>query len=57
MASIDAPDISTPVERELRLTPEQALQLAMDRHARGDLDGAEMIYEVVLERWPDHAQV
>jgi predicted TPR repeat methyltransferase len=44
-------------DRELTLTPEQALQLAIERHRLGQLDDAEAIYAVLLERWPDHADV
>src|SRR5450631_4143881 len=57
MASTDAPDVAPPVERELTLTPDQALELAIARHSDGELDDAEMIYKVLLERWPDHAGV
>ena len=57
MASTDAPEVAAAVERELTLTPEQALQLAIDRHAAGELDDAEVIYRVLLDRWPDHADV
>ena len=57
MASTDAPDVAPPVERELTLTPDQALELAIARHRDGELDDAEMIYKVLLERWPDHAGV
>jgi predicted TPR repeat methyltransferase len=41
-------------EREVSLTPEQALALAVERHQRDQLDDAEMIYAALLERWPDH---
>jgi tetratricopeptide (TPR) repeat protein len=41
-------------ERELSLTPEQALALAIERHQLDQLDDAEMIYAALLERWPDH---
>ena len=41
-------------ERELRLTPEQALAPAIERHQLDQLDDAEMIYAALLERWPDH---
>ena len=53
MVSTDA----TAAERELTLTPEQALQLAIERHRAGELDDAETLYRVLLERWPDHADV
>ena len=66
MASIDIVDVAGAAgvaeapaveERELTLTPGQALQLAIDRHGAGELDDAEMLYTVLLERWPDHADV
>jgi len=44
-------------ERELSLTPEQALLLAIERHRLDELDDAEMIYAALLERWPDHPDV
>ena len=44
-------------ERELSLTPEQALALAIERHQLDELDDAEMIYAALLERWPDHPDV
>jgi len=44
-------------ERELSLTPEQALALAIERHQLDQLDDAEMIYAALLERWPDHPDV
>ena len=44
-------------ERELSLTPEQALALAIERHQLDQLDDAEMIYVALLERWPDHPDV
>jgi predicted TPR repeat methyltransferase len=51
------PDITgnpAAAERELSLTPEQALALAIERHQLDQLDDAEMIYAALLERWPDH---
>ena len=44
-------------ERELSLTPEQALALAIERHQLDQLDDAEVIYTALLERWPDHPDV
>ncbi len=44
-------------ERELSLTPEQALLLAIERHRLDELDDAEMIYAALLERFPDHPDV
>jgi len=44
-------------ERELDLTPEEALELAIERHKLEQLDDAELIYKVLLERWPDHPDV
>ena len=44
-------------EREVSLTPEEALALAIERHQVGQLDDAEVIYKVLLERWPDHPDV
>jgi predicted TPR repeat methyltransferase len=43
--------------RELTLTPEEALQFAIERHRAGELDDAEMVYTTLLNRWPDHADV
>jgi predicted TPR repeat methyltransferase len=53
----ETPDSSAAAERELSLTPEQALALAIERHQRDELDDAEMIYAALLERWPDHPDV
>lgn len=50
-------DAKAPAERELSLTPEQALALAIERHRVDELDDAEMIYAALLERWPDHPDV
>ena len=44
-------------DRELSLSPEEALQLAIERHKVDQLDDAELIYKVLLERWPDHPDV
>ena len=44
-------------DREVSLTPEQALALAIERHQLGQLDEAEVVYKVLLERWPDHPDV
>jgi predicted TPR repeat methyltransferase len=44
-------------DRELSLSPEDALQLAIERHKVDQLDDAELIYKVLLERWPDHPDV
>jgi predicted TPR repeat methyltransferase len=44
-------------DREISLTPEDALALAVERHKLGQLDDAEVIYKVLLERWPDHPDV
>jgi predicted TPR repeat methyltransferase len=55
-----APDPADPAEateRELGLTPEEALALAIERHKLEQLDDAEVIYTVLLERWPDHPDV
>ena len=45
------------MSRTLNLTPEDALALAIERHRRGELDDAQTIYQVLLDRWPDHAGV
>jgi predicted TPR repeat methyltransferase len=42
---------------ELRLTPEQALAFAIERHQLEQLDEAEAIYAALLERWPEHPDV
>jgi len=55
--SSDARADAAAAERELSLTPEEALELAIERHQLGQLDEAEMIYAVLLERWPDHGDV
>src|ERR1043166_3456181 len=44
-------------EREVSLTPEDALAFALERHKLGQLDNAEVVYKVLLERWPDHPDV
>ncbi len=44
-------------QRELTLTPDQALQFAIERHLAGELDDAELLYTTLLQRWPDHADV
>ena len=56
-AMATAPCYPVVAERELMLTPEQALQLAIERHRAGELDDAELLYTTLLERWPDHADV
>jgi len=53
----DVTDDRAAPERELSLTPEQALALAIERHQLDELDDAEMIYAALLERWPDHPDV
>jgi Flp pilus assembly protein TadD len=53
----DRPDNPEAAERELSLTPEQALALAIERHKLEQLADAEVIYKVLLERWPDHPDV
>jgi SAM-dependent methyltransferase len=50
----DISDDAAAVERQLSLTPEQALALAIERHQLDELDDAEMIYAALLERWPEH---
>jgi predicted TPR repeat methyltransferase len=56
-ASSDRAGDGTTVEREVTLTPEEALALAIERHRLEQLDDAEVIYKVLLERWPDHPDV
>lgn len=53
----DPADNAEARERELDLTPEEALALAIERHKLEQLDDAEVIYKVLLERWPDHPDV
>ena len=48
---------AAPGERELKLTPDEALQLAIEHHRRDELDDAETIYKVLLAHWPDHVGV
>src|SRR5450631_3608051 len=57
MRSTRARGAARPRERERKFTPEQALQLAIERHKLDQLDEAEMIYGALLKRWPDHADV
>ena len=60
-ASIESPTANPAMlanaPRELTLTPEQALQLAIERHLAGEFDDAELLYTTLLQRWPDHADV
>jgi predicted TPR repeat methyltransferase len=53
----DRADVAGAAERELSLTPEEALALAIERHKLGQLDDAEVVYKALLERWPDHPDV
>ena len=53
----DRVDAAGATEREVSLTPDEALALAIERHKLGQLDDAEVIYKVLLERWPDHPDV
>ena len=53
----DRADLAGAAEREVSLTPDEALALAIERHKLGQLDDAEVIYKVLLERWPDHPDV
>ena len=53
----DPADNAEARERELDLTPEEALARAIERHKLEQLDDAEVIYKVLLERWPDHPDV
>jgi predicted TPR repeat methyltransferase len=55
--SADRVDPAGATEREVSLTPEEALALAIERHKLGQLDEAEVVYKVLLERWPDHPDV
>jgi len=50
-------DAAGATEREVTLTPDDALALAIERHQLGQLDDAEVVYKVLLERWPDHPDV
>jgi len=49
----DPADDGEALAGELRLTPEQALALAIERHKLDRLDDAQAIYTVLLESWPD----
>ena len=53
----DPADDGEALAGELRLTPEQALALAIERHKLDRLDDAQAIYTVLLESWPDHPDV
>ncbi|MBV9889848.1 MAG: hypothetical protein JO090_03055, partial [Rhizobacter sp.] len=53
----DRADGAAAAEREVSLTPQDALALAIERHKLGQLDDAEVVYKVLLERWPDHPDV
>jgi tetratricopeptide (TPR) repeat protein len=53
----DAPESSEVPARELNLKPEDALALAIEYHKLGLLDDAQVIYAVLLERWPEHPDV
>lgn len=57
MSSIEAPQRAASAEREVQLSPEQALQLAIERHRAGQLDEAEMVYQALLDRWPEHPEL
>ena len=57
MASTESATDVAPADRELTLTPEQAFELALERHRVDQLDDAEAIYQALLERWPDHPDV
>ena len=54
---MNAPTETTPAAREVTMTLEEALAHAVQRHQAGDLDRAEAIYEAVLQREPDRAEV
>jgi predicted TPR repeat methyltransferase len=43
--------------RSQQMTPEQAFASAIEWHRAGNLDHAEPIYAVLLQRWPDHVDV
>src|ERR1043165_9937847 len=53
----DRADGAGAAEREGSLTPEDALAVAIERHKLGQLDNAEVVYKVLLERWPDDPDV
>ena len=53
----DPADDGEALAGELRLTPEQALAMAIERHKLDRLDDAQAIYTVLLESWPDHPDV
>ena len=59
MADSRSDDMGTAAaaERELTLTPAQALALAIERYRLDELDDAEMIYAALLERWTDRPDV
>ena len=54
---MNAPTEPTPAAREVTMTLADALAHAVQRHQAGDLDQAEPIYEAVLQRQPDRAEV
>ncbi len=53
----DHGDVAGAAEREVSLSPQDALTLAIERHKLGHLADAEVVYTVLLERWPDHPDV
>jgi predicted TPR repeat methyltransferase len=57
MASTDLTDVAGSGDREMSLSPEQALLFAIELHKLDKFDDAELIYKALLERWPDHADV
>jgi predicted TPR repeat methyltransferase len=57
MASTDLTDVAGSGDREMSLSPEQALLFAIELHKLDKFDDAELIYKTLLERWPDHADV
>ena len=54
---MNAPTEPTPAVGEVTMTLDDALARAVQRHQAGDLDQAEPIYEAVLQRQPDRAEV
>ena len=54
---MNAPTEPTPAAGEVTMTLDDALARAVQRHQAGDLDQAEPIYEAVLQRQPDRAEV
>jgi predicted TPR repeat methyltransferase len=57
MASTDPTDAAGTGDREMSLSPEEALLFAIELHKLDKFDDAELIYKALLERWPDHADV